>query len=400
MPKPAPPLTFSRRAFTMSTLAAAAFPVLSSAQVSSPALYDPEDLGSLNGYGEFKAIAINQFGQTIGNADNNSRLANEGFVWTPNGSGGPPENPCMRTLGNLSGRPAWLFNGSLAAGINASGQIVGMADGPEGLIDTEHACLWQPTGGTLDLGTLTDRGLNSMATAINNIGKIVGWSDTEPGTLDWYKHRHAFVYDIAARRMHDLRVNHSEANDVNDWNEIVGSYDVDETHQHAVYWHPNGNAYDLHYWIGGGGSWSKAVAVNDRGQVVGWTGDPDGRGHHAFIADLRSGAVRHLPHLNSERESRLYAINNRGQAVGVFKANVFSYHALLVDAATGAAADLNSRLPVDQQWPQDSWPHRRSGWLLKEAWDINDAGQIAGTGTHSIEGTYYGRAFRLLPRAA
>jgi hypothetical protein len=105
----------SRRAFTLSTAGAVAgWRSAARAQQSQlPVLYNPIELGYLSGYGGIKAIALNQRGQVVGNVDNSVLQANEAFVWTEGGKGGPPENPEMRPLGNLSGRPDWIFNGSL-----------------------------------------------------------------------------------------------------------------------------------------------------------------------------------------------------------------------------------------------------------------------------------------------
>jgi probable HAF family extracellular repeat protein len=285
--------SLSRRAFTFCT-ASAIFgwrSAVQAQQTQAPVLYAPVDLGCLAGYGGIKAIALNQRGQVVGNVDNSVLQANEAFVWTEGGTGGPPENPEMRALGNLSGRPDWLFNGSLATDINYMGQVVGCADGTGRLVDSAHACLWQPDGAVVDLGTLLNGAMDSVATSINNIGQIVGWSDTAYGTLDWFKHRHAYRYDIASRKLIDLGVDHSEGNSINDWNEIVGSYEDPKGHQHACYWDRSGRLWDLHDRITAGGTWSKASAINDRSQIVGWAADPGDQQHRGFFIDTRSGLV-------------------------------------------------------------------------------------------------------------
>ena len=109
--------TLSRRTFSLSVFAAAAAGSSRlKAQTPTSVLYGATDLGRLSGaYGGAKAIAINQHGQVAGNVDNSVLQANEGFLWTPGGTDGRPENPAMRSLGNLSGQPDWIFKGSLAA---------------------------------------------------------------------------------------------------------------------------------------------------------------------------------------------------------------------------------------------------------------------------------------------
>jgi probable HAF family extracellular repeat protein len=274
----------SRRAFTLSMAAAiAGWRSAGRAQLNQvTVLYDPVDLGYLSGYGGIKAVALNPRGQVVGNVDNSVLQANDAFVWTEGGKGGPPENPEMRLLGNLSGRPEWIFNGSLATDINYMGYVVGGADGTGRLVDSTHACLWRPEGAVVDLGTLLNGDMDSLATGINNIGQIAGWSDTAYGTLPWFKHRHAFRYEIASRKLIDLGVDQSEANGINDWNEMAGSYEDANGHQHACYWDKSGKLWDLHDKISAGGTWSKASAINDRGQIVGWTADAGDQGHQGF----------------------------------------------------------------------------------------------------------------------
>lgn len=135
----------------------------------------------------------------------------------------------------------------------------------------------------------------------------------------------------------------------------------------------------------------RASAINDRGQVVGWATNPDGARQRGFFIDLRSGRVRHV---GGDGQSRVHAINSRGQAVGMREAHPFGFHALLWDLDRDVLVNLNDRLPPGQRWPTD-WPQTRSGWNLREAWGINDQAQIVGDGTHLIEGQPFAHALRL-----
>jgi hypothetical protein len=83
----------------------------------------------------------------------------------------------------------------------------------------------------------------------------------------------------------------------------------------------------------------------------------------------------------------------------MFRANLSGYHALLWNVDQDSLEDLNTLLPSEQQWPKAEWPHNESGWLLWEAWGINDMGQITGQGNHSIAGDYRERSFRLTPKS-
>jgi probable HAF family extracellular repeat protein len=75
------------------------------------------------------------------------------------------------------------------------------------------------------------------------------------------------------------------------------------------------------------------------------------------------------------------AINNAGTVVGFSTTRSNVYHAFVsMDGAK--MQDLNKMIP------------RRSGWILQEADGINDAGQIAGSGTFQRQT----HAFLLTPR--
>src|SRR5262249_37300427 len=110
-------------------------------------------------------------------------------------------NSAGKVVGQSGGR-AFMWDGKLhelgglsanqsdAFGINASGQVAGYSDTPEG---GGRAVLWQ-NGKITDLGALPG-GKASRALAINNSGDVVGSADTENG---W----HAFVYNKG--KMQDL----------------------------------------------------------------------------------------------------------------------------------------------------------------------------------------------------
>ena len=76
----------------------------------------------------------------------------------------------------------------------------------------------------------------------------------------------------------------------------------------------------------------------------------------------------------------LWALNNKGQAVGESTDADEVDHAILVD--NGMVIDLNERIPAD------------SGWVLLFADGINERGQISGTGLLNGEV----RSFLLTPR--
>jgi probable HAF family extracellular repeat protein len=123
--------------------------------------------------------------------------------------------------------------------------------------------------------------------------------------------------------------------------------------------------------------------LNDLGQIVGGlSGNDDGSGR-AFL--LSGGVVKDLGTLMpSHRYSRAVSLNNAGQIVGISSSNWFTRgdeRAFLYEG--GVMLDLNALIPPG------------SGWVLKEATDINGSGQIVGRGT--LNGQE--RGFLLTPAA-
>jgi probable HAF family extracellular repeat protein len=78
-------------------------------------------------------------------------------------------------------------------------------------------------------------------------------------------------------------------------------------------------------------------------------------------------------------QSYAYAINNLGQTVGASDSSASGQLAVVFER--GEVRDLNRLIPAG------------AGWLLTEAQDINDSGEIVGTGI--VDGRV--RAFLLVP---
>jgi probable HAF family extracellular repeat protein len=101
-----------------------------------------------------------------------------------------------------------------------------------------------------------------------------------------------------------------------------------------------------------GGTTSAALSINDDGatRAVLWTG----------------GLITELGTLGGSTSSA-HDINNNGQVVGVAQTGGGATHGFVWEA--GALYDLNSLLPANSGWQLDGGTY-----------DINDSGQIAGTG--------------------
>jgi probable HAF family extracellular repeat protein len=125
-----------------------------------------------------------------------------------------------------------------------------------------------------------------------------------------------------------------------------------------------------------GGQLTTARDLNNREDVVG-DGDVGDGEHHAFL--FSGGRLRDLGTLPGGRQSSAYAINERGDIVGVSEGSNRSARAVVI--VDGVMRDLNGLIPAGL------------GWVLTEARDINESGQIVGTGWRNGEQ----RGFLLTP---
>jgi probable HAF family extracellular repeat protein len=152
-----------------------------------------------------------------------------------------------------------------------------------------------------------------------------------------------------------------------------------------------------------GGRHSQAVAVNNRGQVVGTSATAGSRGTHAFL--WQRGVMTDLGTLGGS-ESRAVAVNDRGQVVGTSSTASGQYHAfiwqdgamtdlgVLPGTTNSKAAAINERGQVvgDSDDRAFLWEHKKMtdlgalpGGDESSATAINDHGQVVGvssTGLH------------------
>ena len=300
--------------------------------------------------------------------------------------------PLLTDLGTLGGAT------SSAGGISDNGWIAGTADRADG---TQHAFLWRK-GEMRDLGTLPG-GTSSSGVAVNERGDVVGSSVTEDSPLGratlWPRHGDPIDLGTFGGTI-------SSATDINNRGEVVGLAGAQfDTEPLAFRW--RGGPLEM---LGnlGGGPFSRAAAINQRGQIVGdsLVFDPSsGFATHAFLYD--DGTMTDLGVVEGADNSTATDINDRGWVVGgdFLGLHPFLYrdgtmtdlgfagtplainnrgalvgslcvdppacnvsHAFLYE--NGVLTDLNALLPAG------------SGWVLTTAGDINDRGEIVGTGTH------------------
>jgi probable HAF family extracellular repeat protein len=121
-----------------------------------------------------------------------------------------------------------------------------------------------------------------------------------------------------------------------------------------------------------GGMRSRALALNERGEIVGFS-EAEGAETHAFL--YANGRMQDLGSLGKD-PVRANAINNHGQIVGASGINAFARHAFLWES--GKMKDLNKLLVPG------------GGWRLEKAMDIDDAGQMLCVGTQpSASGVHH-----------
>lgn len=286
------------------------------AVVSCPA---PVQIGTLPGGTDSRALGINRSGEVVGWSyiviGNEYRV--HPFSWTK--TGGIVDLHSLISLGGTA---------TAASEISDTGQIVGWSENTTGL---PNAYSWTKSEGLVDLGTLPG-GSESRATRVNDSGEVVGWADTTepmPGADSGI--RHGFVWTEAGgmRDLGTLGGTASTAAAVNNSGEVVGYSDLANGAWHAFSWTQAEGIVDLGTL---GGAPSTAHAVNDSGQIVGQSSTAAGP-DHAFLWTPEGGMVD-LGTLGGFTSSAR-GIDDRGEVVGFSDTATGAVHAFSWTKAGG-----------------------------------------------------------------
>lgn len=274
------------------------------------------DLGTLGGP-ESHAAAVSASGLVAGCADTASGV--HAFIW---------RDGVMQDLGTATDPPA---GASCALAVNDAGVAAGRSGSGE-------VVTW--TG-----GSVTHLGIQGDVGGINDAGTVVG-SFAQGGTTHAFMWRGGQLTDLSDPAAPNAA---GTAKAINARGQIAGS-----ANGHA-FLYDNGARRDLGTL---GGNSSSGTGIDDRGHVVGMTFDAASQ-PRAFIFD---GAMRALA--GAPSYAGAVAINNRGQVIGSGE----GVHGWLVE--DGRYTQLSKLPAVTSQ-----------GWTHLEPTAINDRGWIVGTGT-------------------
>jgi probable HAF family extracellular repeat protein len=233
------------------------------------------------------------------------------------------------------------FDTSVAEDINNRGDVVGYSFAADG---TTHAILWRD-GTMIDLGLggeassaskvnergevlvtmvrfdgttttllwrdghVTDLGLYA-GVDINDLGHVLGSTLDESGQVRpfiWRQGTIEYLPVPAGHTAYPIAMNNKQ------WvvYRVIDQTDISS----AVLWH-DGVFSELQGLGGPNPAVTVPLAINDRGEVIGYSVDPDKNWIHAVI--WRHATMTDLDALGAPRETVLRALNNSGQAVGYY----------------------------------------------------------------------------------
>lgn len=318
--------------------------------------------------------AVNNEGWVTGDANLTGDQNRHAFLWV---------NGAKTDLGTLGGP------NSFGHSLNAKGQVVGNAETSVPDPAGEDACgdktmlicspfLWQKEAMT-PLATLG--GKNGSAKSINERGQAVGTAEnafpdtTCPVGVVFPQEKPVIWAQGDIRELPTIDDDpDGVATSVNDRGEVVGASGDCTFLSHGLLWR-EGAITDLGTLEGVPLS---PLDINSKGQVVGFASSPDGTIFVAFL--WQNGVATSLGTLPPDVFSVAFGINNKGQIVGDSCDESFACRAFLWQ--DGTMTELNTLAQANAPF-------------LENANSINSRGQIAGKTT--VQGTDIADAFLATP---
>lgn len=348
--------------------------------------YEVVNLGTLGGR-QSRGNGINSRGWVAGYSDDVGNRIRRGVVW---------KDGAVIELGTLDG-----FHSNVPwSGVNNTGLVVGITETANvDSLGQRWSCTAfffpaAPTGRTCvgfvwESGVMkalpTLGGQNGFATAVNNRGQAVGWAETAVNdptcTPPQVRQFRAVLWEPRRGTMRELRPlpgdSTSAATAINERGQVVGiSGDCDvavgqASSRHAVIWDGD-RVTELENL--GGAMWHTPMAINDRGDAVGFSlsTDPEDPGFRAAFWS-RHGGVQNLGTLEGDASSQAHSINARGQVVGISAGGEKGRRAFIWREG-GEMIDLNELVLPGY-----------AGTLL-DARHISDSGVITGAAEHWATG--------------
>jgi len=300
--------------------------------------YTIQDLGTFGGYCSV-GYRVNNSGQVAG--------------WSALPDGGTHaffyDGTDLQDLGTLGGRDSYAYD------LNDKGQVVGVSYRASSV--DSHAFLWEN-------GTMTDLHMDqwetSQASCISSSSRIAGGVLTNDfvGRFAIWDDQYVTIYDGAEGYI----------SAINSVGQFAGALDYPSPFtRHAFFAEDN--------WLSDlgtlGGTTSQAFALNDHGQVVGYSElVPNDNTQRPFLWE-KGGGMQDLGLPPGCTTACAFDINNLGQVVGYAgnqKDDPYAdpYCGFLYDH--GTMYNLNDLIDPN------------SGWIVQAANGINDHGQITGYG--------------------
>jgi probable HAF family extracellular repeat protein len=244
-------------------------------------------------------------------------------------SGGPGRpvifKPALEAIGVERGWPVGISSTKVVAG------------NYQAATNESGAPIWHPfrwsKGVLTDLPTLPG-GSFAFATAMNESGTVVGFSDFGGDAARAVSWNGSTATDLGS--LGDGWISCSLACGINRAGVVVGDTCTRFFHLHAARFRAPGTIDDLGTL---GGNNSRAIAINDAGDVVGFSELPQGNGRHGFF--WHDGGMVDAGALPGHTSSHLVAVNKHGVAVGTSYNDIWPFAGVLyLDGRMIALDDL------------------------------------------------------------